>query len=119
MQNSTCPYARPQPQCLTEKQRIYMWMARIDFTRVTGPLDRSAMMAELHIENPLVADMVQKWYSIRQSRIRFEQAMFPKIEAAQAELAKFQSEQRRQAELDFECEDNWEDVEEDDDMDAE
>ena len=47
------------------------------------------MVEELNIENPLVADCVQVWISIRQQRMAFERDAMEKLGLVNAELAKF------------------------------
>ena len=57
--------------------------------QLSKPFDRAAMVEELNIENPLVADCVQVWISIRQQRMAFELDAMEKLGLVNAELAKF------------------------------
>ena len=46
-------------------------------------------MEQLHIENPLVGDLVETWIEIRRRRRVFEQEVMEKLEEIKVELTKF------------------------------
>ena len=69
---------------------IIDYVKSLDLSELEKPLDRSMMMKEqLHIGNPLVADLIEYWLDIRARRMQFEKQATKLITKAQEEVAKF------------------------------
>ena len=68
---------------------IRAYVNSLDLAALSKPLDRTKMMKELHIDNPLLADVVESWIEVPRMRMKFHQQALGKIAVVKKELAKF------------------------------
>ena len=61
----------------------------LDLSKLERPIDKSKMMEQLHIENPLVGDLVTTWMEIRKRRMSMEKQAEEMIKRAKSQLTKF------------------------------
>ena len=93
-----------------EMAKIQAFIASLDMSRITGPLDKARMQEQLNIENPLVVALLHNWVELRRRRLQFEQVALAKMGKLKKEVAKFHL--ARKEVHDEEA--NWVDEDEDD-----
>ena len=64
-------------------------MRNLEYSHLSKPLNKHAMMEELNIENPMVMDMVELWIKVRKLRIDFENVAMSNTREVKEELTKF------------------------------
>ena len=56
---------------LDEKDRIVSYVKQLSFEEIMAPLDIDKLAAELNIQNPLVAAMLEHWIRVRRQRLAY------------------------------------------------
>ena len=64
------PAGRAKNQ-LDEKDRIVSYVKQLSFEEIMAPLDMEKLAAELNIQNPLVAAMLEHWIRVRRQRLAY------------------------------------------------
>ena len=64
------PAGRAKNQ-LDEKDRIVSYVKQLSFEEIMAPLDIEKLAAELNIQNPLVAAMLEHWIRVRRQRLAY------------------------------------------------
>ena len=56
---------------LDETERIVSYVKQLSFEEIMAPLDTDRLAAELNIQNPLVAAMLEHWIRVRRQRLAY------------------------------------------------
>ena len=83
-------------QQVDQKSQVIDFVKGLDLSKLERPIDKSKMMEQLHIENPLVGDLVTTWMELRKRRMQMEKQAEEMTRRAKSQLTKFHQEVERQ-----------------------